>query len=106
LEVISILFARMSDWKFKAGQRDQAIAELDKDISSQARQSEGYRGSMVFLSKEDSDSAIIITLWADENAMQASSKAVFTDAIKTIEQYTVNPPNVRNFKLSEAEVRL
>jgi quinol monooxygenase YgiN len=96
----------MSDWKFKAGQREQAIAELDKDISNQARHSEGYHGSMILLSTEDSDSAIIITLWTDQNTMQASSKAVFSDAIKAIEQYTVNPPNVRNFKLSEAEIRL
>ena len=96
----------MSDWQFKAGQREQAIAELDKDISNQARQSEGYRGSMILLSSEDSESATIITLWADEKARQESSKAVFSDAIKTIEQYIVNPPNVRNFNLSEAEVRL
>jgi quinol monooxygenase YgiN len=104
--VIDILFARMSDWKFKVGQREQAIAELDKDISNQARQSEGYHGSMILLSTSDSDSAIIITLWADENAMQASSKEVFSDAIKAIEQFVVNPPNVRNFKLTEAELRL
>jgi quinol monooxygenase YgiN len=104
--VKKILFSRMSDWKFKAGQREKAIAELDKDISNQARQSEGYRGSMILLSTEDSDSATIITLWADEKTLQDSSKAVFTDAIKTIEQYTVNPPKIRNFKLSEAEVRL
>ena len=101
-----MLFARMSVWTFKKGQREKGLNMLDERISNVARATKGYRGFMQLLSEEATDCATIITLWESEAARSASSKGVFKDAIKALEQYVECPPDVSNFKISDAELRV
>lgn len=96
----------MSVWKFKPGQREKALAELDKNVSDQAKQTRGYHGFLQLLSKDDADVATIITLWEDENALSSSAKGVFTDAVQTLDQYVANQPNVSNYVVNDSELRL
>jgi len=96
----------MSVWTFKKGQREKGLDMLNERISIQARSSKGYCGYMQLLSEEAVDCATIITLWETEVARSASSKGVFKDAIKTLEQYVDCPPVVTNFKMSDAELRV
>ena len=79
---------------------------LNERISNLARSTKGYRGSLQLLSEEAADCATIITLWESEAARSASSKGVFKDAIKALEQYVECPPDVTKFKLSDAELRV
>ncbi len=99
-------FARVSFWSFKKGQREKGLNMLDERISDVARAAKGYRGSLQLLSQESADKAIIITLWDSEKARDASAKGVFKDAVGVLEQFVEGPPEVSNFKLSDAEVRL
>ena len=101
-----MLFARMSVWTFKKGQREKGLNMLDERISNLARSTKGYRGSMQLLSEEAANCATILTLWVSEAARETSAKGVFKDAIKEIEQFVECPPDVTNFKLSDAELRL
>ena len=106
-EVITrMLFARMSVWTFKKGQREKGLDMLDERISNVARSTKGYRGSMQLLSEEAADCATLITLWENDKAREVSAKGVFKDAIKALEQYGECPPDVSNFKMSDAELRV
>jgi heme-degrading monooxygenase HmoA len=101
-----LLFARMSVWTFKKGQREKGLDILNERISSQARSTKGYRGYMQLLSEEAADCATIITLWESDDTRNSSSKDVFKDAIKVLEQQVECPPVVTNFKMSDAELRV
>ncbi len=105
-------FARVSVWTFKKGQREKGLDKLasaepqQQSVSDLARSTKGYRGSLQLLSEDKPDCATIITLWESEKARKNSSKGVFKDAIKEVEPYLESPPDVSNFKLSDAELRL
>jgi hypothetical protein len=99
-------FARMSVWTFKKGQREKGLNKLDEMVSSTARNNKSYRGSLILLSEEAAECGTIITLWENQKAREASSKGVFKDAMNVMEPYLEGPPEVTNFKLSEAEMRV
>ncbi len=101
-----MLFARVSVWTFKKGQREKGLNFLAESSSDAARSSEGYSGYIELLSEEKPDCATIITLWKSDKARNDSSKGVFKDAMKGLEPYIEGPPEVSNFKLSDAELRL
>ncbi len=96
----------MSVWTFKKGQREKGLGMLDERIASTARATKGYRGSLQLLSEEAADHATIITIWESEEAREASAKGVFKDSIGVLEQYIEGLPDVSNFKLSDAEIRI
>jgi len=101
-----MLFARMSVWKFKLGQREKGLNKLDESISNVARTTKGFHGFMQLLSDDAPDCATIITLWESEDALKASAKGVFKDATKMLEQYVDSPPSVSNFKVTDVELRI
>jgi heme-degrading monooxygenase HmoA len=101
-----MLFARMSVWTFKKGQREKGLSKMEELVSNIARSTTGYRGFMQLLSEEKPDCATIITLWESDKTRKSSSKGVFKDAIKAIEQYVECPPEVTDFKMSDAELRV
>lgn len=101
-----MLFARMSVWTFKKGQREKALKMLNERIADLARNTKGYRGSLNLLSEEATNCLTIITLWESAATREASSKGVFKDAIDAIDQYVECPPEVSSFKMSEAEFRI
>jgi len=75
----------MSIWCFKKGKREEAFAELDRILSSLSQNVTGFRGYMSLLSKEDLTAAVVLTIWQDEEALEASEKGVFADAIKKVQ---------------------
>lgn len=107
-----MLFARMSVWTFKKGQREKGLDKLawakpqEESLSNAARSTKGYRGYLQLLSEEKPDCATLITLWESDEARKDSSKGVFKDAMKALEPYLECPPDVSNFKLSDAELRV
>ena len=101
-----MLFARMSAWIFKKGQREEGLTFLAERSSEMARNTPGYRGFMQLLCEKSADCATIITLWESEEARNHSSKGVFKDAMKRLEPYIDCPPEVSNFILSNGELRI
>ena len=99
-----MLFARLSVWTFKKGQREKGLNFLNESSSDAARSTEGFRGILQFLSEEEPDCATLITLWESDEARNNSSKGVFKDATKGLESYVECPPEVSNFTLSDAEL--
>jgi len=98
--------ARMSVWKFKRGMREKGFNMLEQSVADVARKTRGYRGSLTLLSTDDPDSGIIICLWESEDALKASAKGVFQDAVKKLEQFVAAPPDVKNYKVDSAELLL
>ena len=99
-----MVLARMSIWHFKKGKRDEGFAELDLLLNSLSQSTQGFRGYMSLLSKENSNSATVLTLWQDEQALEASEKGVFTKAIAKVQALLESPPRVENFRVFSTEL--
>jgi heme-degrading monooxygenase HmoA len=94
----------MSTWTFKNGKREEGFSELDMILSTLARNTKGFRGSLSLISRDNSNSAIFLTLWNDEESLKASESGVFTAAIQKVKQHLENPPKVDNYRVFSAEL--
>jgi hypothetical protein len=81
-----VVLARMSKWNFKKDKRKEAFLELDNLLNTLIHQTKGFRGDMSLLS-QDLNSATILTLWADIEALNTSEKEVFTKLSKKSKIY-------------------
>lgn len=98
-----MVIARMSAWKFRPGQRDAALEVISKK-GDDAERMQGFRGYLFLMSFEDQDAAILITLWEDEESLQASRESIFKDAMQDVERYTASPPEVKKLHVHSAEI--
>lgn len=94
----------MSTWHFKKGKREEGFAELDLILNSLAQNTKGYRGYLSMLSKEDSKSAMVLTLWQDEEALEASEKGVFTQAITKVQALLESPTSLENYRVFSTQL--
>lgn len=99
-----LVFARMSIWHFKKGQREDAFLELDRILNTLTRHTNGFRGYMSLLSHEDPNVATILTLWQDEESLIASEKEVFAQAIKKVQNSLKNSPQMENYRVFSTEL--
>jgi len=100
-----MVFARISNWKFKEGKREEGLKTLESgNIEDIARSTKGYVGSLTLLDDDNPDAGVIITLWDSEKALNESRKKLFQDAINEIDRFIVNPPDIKNFKLDSLEL--
>jgi hypothetical protein len=98
-----LFLARMSVWHFKENKRKEAFLELDHLLNTLAHQAEGFRGSMSMLSP-DLNTATILTLWANEEALNKSEKEVFDQAKKRVEDALDRPPRIENLLVFRTEL--
>ena len=98
-----MVLARMSKWNFKEEKRKEAFLELDNFLNTLVHQTEGFRGSMSLLS-QDLNSATILTLWADIEALKRSEKEVFAQAIEKVQDSLESPPQIENFMVFRTEL--
>ena len=98
-----MVLARVSKWNFKKDKRKEAFLELDHLLNTLVHQTEGFRGSMSMLS-QDLNSATILTLWADLEALNRSEKEVFSLAIKKVQDLLDCPPLIENFMVFRTEL--
>jgi quinol monooxygenase YgiN len=98
------MHARMSTWFFKSGKREAGFLELDRILDTSTRSAEGFRGYMSLLSHDDSNSTVILTLWQDEESLNASEKGVFAEAAKKVEALLEKPPVFKNFRVYSTEL--
>jgi heme-degrading monooxygenase HmoA len=94
----------MSVWHFKEGKCKEGFLELDLILSTLAHQTEGFRGSISLLSQKDPNSATILTLWIDEEALNRSEKEVFDHAVKKVQDLLDIPPQVENHIVFSTEL--
>jgi quinol monooxygenase YgiN len=93
----------MSKWNFKKDKRKEAFLELDNLLNTLIHQTKGFRGAMSLLS-QDLNSATILTLWADIEALNTSQKEVFTQAIQKVQDLLEGPPQIENFMVYRTEL--
>jgi quinol monooxygenase YgiN len=98
-----MVLARMSKWNFKKDKRKEAFLELDHILSTLIHKTEGFRGSISMLS-QDLNSATVLTLWADIEALKRSEKEVFAQAIKKVQDSLESPPQIENFMVFRTEL--
>ena len=98
-----MVLARMSKWNFKKDKRKEAFLELDHLLNTLVHQTEGFRGAMSLLS-QDLNSATILTLWVDLEALNRSEKEVFSLAIKKVQDSLDGPPQIENFMVFRTEL--
>jgi heme-degrading monooxygenase HmoA len=101
--VNNMVFARMSIWTFKGGKREEGFLLLDSLLNSSTRHVQGFRGYMSLLS-EDPSSAVSLTLWQDEESLQASEKGVFADTTRRVLEYLDKPPTSSNYRVYSTEL--
>jgi heme-degrading monooxygenase HmoA len=58
----------MSRWTFKEDKAEEGFLELDNQLNSLTRQTEGFRGYMSLISNKDANEAVILSLWQDQEA--------------------------------------
>jgi hypothetical protein len=98
-----MVLARMSKWNFKKDKRKEAFLELDHILNTLVHQAKGFRGSMSMLS-QDLNSATILTLWVDIEALHKSEKGVFAQAIKKVKDSLEGPPQIENLMVFRTEL--
>lgn len=99
-----MVFARMSSWTFKKDKAEEGFLELDSQLNNLTRQTEGFRGYMSLLPSEDHDQAVILSLWQDQEALDASEKGAFIELTKRLESYLAKPPTIKSFRVFSTEL--
>jgi quinol monooxygenase YgiN len=99
-----MVFARMSSWTFKKDKAEEGFLELDSQLNSLTRQTEGFRGYMSLLPSEDHDQAVILSLWQDQEALDTSEKGAFVELTKRLEVYLAKPPTIKSFRVFSTEL--
>ena len=102
---IKLVLARISIWKFKNGKREDGFSMLDQTMVELTRRTKGFRGLLTFLSLQEHDTGIIITLWDNEESLDSSSEGIFRTTTQKLEPYVVGPPEVRSYRTFSAELR-
>ena len=100
-----MVLARMVKFFFKKGKREEGFAELDLALNMQARQSKGFRGSISLLSRNEKDTAVIMTLWEDEESLVSSERAVFNKVVDKIYHFLEKEPDVGHYRVFSTELR-
>jgi len=59
---------------------------------------------MSLLSKEDPNAAVVLTLWQDEESLEASEKGVFAEAVTKVKSLLDVSPRVENYRVFSTEL--
>ncbi len=99
-----MVLARMSFWYFKKGKREEGFSELDRILNTLAQNSKGFRGYMSLLSYEDPNALSVLTLWQDEETMNASEKGEFAQAIKKVQELIEKQPRIESYRVFSTQM--
>jgi quinol monooxygenase YgiN len=99
-----LVFARMTTWHFKKDKREKAFVEIDRVLNTATRNVKGFRGYMSLLSNEDPNTAIVLTLWQDEETLKQTETGTLQDAVRKVQDALESPPCIENFKVYSTEL--
>lgn len=100
-----MVVARMTFWRYKNGQRENALETLEKIM---AIEMSGFRGDIILLSTENPNSEVIITFWDSKETMETSSEQLFhpegslKGPLEELGKFLTGPPEVKNFTVHTA----
>jgi quinol monooxygenase YgiN len=94
----------MSKWIFKESKREEGFFKIDEILNKMVRHTVGFRGYMSLLSQDETNSAVILTLWQDQDALDASEKGVFTQASQEMQNLLEKPPIISSFRVFSTEL--
>jgi heme-degrading monooxygenase HmoA len=104
-EVKSMVFARVASWKFKPDQRKRGLDMLENSVAELVRRTEGFRESLILLSRDDANLSIIITLWNSEEEEKIFAEGVFKKAVQELEPFVMGPPVVTHHTVYSSELK-
>ncbi len=99
-----MVFARVSTWHFKKGKREAAFLEIDRVLNSASHRGEGFRGYLSLMSHEDSNTAVVITLWQDQEALDRTEAGNIREATGAVQDSIQTPPQVEHFRVFSTEL--
>jgi quinol monooxygenase YgiN len=94
----------MSKWIFKDGKIEEGFLKIDEILNKTVRHTAGFRGYMSLLSQDEVNSAVILTLWQDQEALESSEKGIFTQSSKEIQDLLEKPPTISSFRVFSTEL--
>ncbi len=94
----------MSTWTSIVGKREEGFLKIDAILNRSVRYTSGFRGYMSLVSQDNANSAVILTLWQDQAALEASEKGVFTQATQEVKEWLEKPPTTSNFRVFSTEL--
>ncbi len=100
-----LVLARVGSWKFKPDQRKKGFEMLEHSVAELIRTVEGFRESIILLSREDPNLGIIITIWNSEESEKIFADSAFKIATQTLEPFVVGPPEVTHHTVFSTEVK-
>jgi heme-degrading monooxygenase HmoA len=86
------------------GKREDGFAELDNILNTLTRHVEGFRGYMSMVSHQNTNTAVVLTLWQDENALKNSEAGIFAQAVEKVRSSLESTPKVENFRVFSTEL--
>ena len=99
-----LVLARVSRFCFRKGKREEGFADLDLILTKQARIAKGFRGFVSLLSRDDKNIASVLTLWDSEEALVASEKEVFAEAVEKVMPLLEKEPDVEHYRVFSTEM--
>jgi quinol monooxygenase YgiN len=100
-----LVLARLSTWTFKKGKREEGFSTLDLVLSTTARNTRGFRGSLALISRDNPNAALFLTMWSDEESLNASETGVFKEAMEKAQEFLEKAPAVDNYRVFSAELK-
>jgi heme-degrading monooxygenase HmoA len=92
--------ARVVTARLKPDRIDEAVSQYRGIVVPAARQQRGYRGKLLFLSR-DAQKAISITLWETERDMLAGETSGYLQAqFSGLESFFSEPPTAEHYEVS------
>ena len=56
------------------------------------------------MSSDDPNVSTVLTLWQDEESLEASEKGVYAEAIAKVQDALEQPPKIENFRVFSTEL--
>jgi heme-degrading monooxygenase HmoA len=100
-----MVLARVSTWRFRPNQRKSGFGMLENSVAELVKGTEGFRGSLVLLSRDDLNLGIIITLWNSEESEEAFANGVSKIVNEKLEPFVIGPPEVTHNTVFSAELK-
>ena len=93
-----LVVARIAKFFFKSGRREEGFAELDLILNKLVRSAKGYRGYVSSFSCDNEDSALIITMWEDNESF-LESEDLFSSTMDKVSPFFERQPEVEHHRI-------
>jgi quinol monooxygenase YgiN len=93
-----MVVSRLAKFFFKIDKRKEGFSELDLILNKLVRSAKGYRGYVSMFSCDQDNTAIILTIWED-NESYLESQELFTSTMEKVAPFFEKPPEVEYYRV-------